>query len=139
MIQLKRTEVPVTIPVGRYGEREVRVPVFLDHNLREKLSDGELADGSVIFFSTYTTTRHYGGREEGGWWYDHNSLEASIPWRFSREHAAELIDLFVSSQEDELPHLVWGDLNSVNGGQAAFFCVELRAGDNETKTRPHYD
>ena len=107
MIQLKRTEVPVTIPVGRYGEREVRVPVFLDHNLREKLADGELPDGSVIFFSTYTTTRHYGGREEGGWWYDHDSLEASIPWRFSREHAAELIDLFVTSQEDELPHLVW--------------------------------
>ena len=135
-------KINITEAYGRGGHfsREHTVPVIIapkrviDNGL-EADTKVPFEEGDIAYFSVYTTQRCYGGPEEGGWWYDADSLEYTIPFKYS----AEAIPLMMEAEEERITDLVYGDLNSVNGGQEAFIRIEPKAGEVETTERPSYE
>lgn len=121
--------------------REHTVPVFIapkriiDNGLFEADTEVPFEEGDIAYFSVYTTQRYYGGPEEGGWWYDADLLDYTIPFKYSEG----AIPLMMEAETERITDLVYGDLNSVRGGQEAFIRIEPQAGQIATTERPYYD
>ena len=126
---------------GGHFSREHTVPVILapkriiDNGYFEADTEVPFEDGDVAYFSVYTTQRYYGGPQEGGWYYDADFLDYTIPFKYS----AEAIPLMMEAETERISDLVYGDLNSVRGGQEAFIRIEPKAGEIQTTERPYYE
>jgi hypothetical protein len=138
---MKVNEIKITEQYGRDWEREHTVPVMLApksvtyNEMFQEETTTPFEEGDIAYFSVYTTVRCYGGPEEGGWYYDADFLDYTIPFKYS----AEAIPLMMEAETERVSELVYGDLNSVRGGQEAFIRIEAKAGEVVTTERPTYE
>lgn len=113
------------IPASEYNRRKW----FADR-------DWEVTKDMKVQVSVYSVTRHYGGPAEGGWYYNWNNftgVSERVPWWNTEAVQKSLMDLY---KDDQPKYDIYSEAN--DGPQYETF-VELCAGENQTKQRPHYE
>lgn len=97
--------------------------------------EGEIKPGEVVYFSVYTTTRYFFSPAEGGSWDNWDTLEWTIPFRFSHE----ALDLILEAEHEKLIDYPFGNIYHSTGGQECFVRVERQAGSCASTERAHYE
>ena len=113
-----------------FDPRTHEVSVTIPYDKQDQPAEGEIA-----FFNVYSVQRLFGGAEEGGWWYNWTHLEFTVPFIFSDDTVALMIEAHI----EKIKELPYGDIYSVRGGQDAFVMIEKSAGASESTEHPHYE
>ena len=85
-------------------------------------------ENDKCYISLYLTNRHFGGPEEGGWYYNTDELSLTIPTLYNANMIKRVLhDVIKDRAECE----IYGDIESVLGGQSGWIRIEKSPGAAE--------
>jgi hypothetical protein len=92
-----------------------------------------LVKSRFVWINVYSITREFGGHEEGGWYYNFYDCI------FSKKVHITKIDKSLNQIGERFKGREHGNIYSVLGGEKIGVFPEIKKGESQTKTIPHYE
>ncbi len=116
-------------------DQEIDITIEKNYNEDSGKYEVMFKENDLCYISLYLTNRHYGGPEEGGWWYNTNHLYLTVPTIFNTDAINKIVDNFI---KDKVEEELYGDINSVLGGQDGSIIIEKVPGNFERSEHQTY-